>query len=204
MIHKVMKGFVNVCWTDSLWLPKLYETDLIVYLLNFNVHPLNVIVYYLIMWCNKLKLIMYCNETWPRLKLDLEPCRECVVRVKKTPNIGEPMYFRRLCNFYLITMKFIHILMLGWHWQLCVAYLLWQVTLNLRESKGNITVGLLPPKVAVAYGYVVPHPQSSFVVGICVVGYFVISGLLTLYLMFLDSQYLVEAKVNIIIFDFEE
>lgn len=50
-------------------------------------------------------------------------------------------------------------------------------------------------QVGVSYGYLVPHPESSLVVGICVLAYFLFSSLLTLYIMYYDPMYLFQAKV---------
>lgn len=47
--------------------------------------------------------------------------------------------------------------------------------------------------ICCVYGYFVPHPDSSLGMGVCVFLYFAIVGLATLYLMFYDPGYLLEA-----------
>lgn len=44
------------------------------------------------------------------------------------------------------------------------------------------------------YGYLVPHPASSVVVGLCAFMYFLIVSLMTLHAMFLESGALLEAE----------
>lgn len=48
--------------------------------------------------------------------------------------------------------------------------------------------------IAVVYGFLVPHPQSSFVVGICVCMYFGIVGILSLHASFFDKGLLLQAR----------
>jgi hypothetical protein len=46
---------------------------------------------------------------------------------------------------------------------------------------------------ACLYGYLVPHPQSRLVVGICAFMYFALVSFMTVYLTFFDPGYLPQA-----------
>eukprot|EP00049_Salpingoeca_infusionum_P018743 m.358597 g.358597 ORF g.358597 m.358597 type:complete len:207 (+) comp18193_c0_seq1:136-756(+) len=45
---------------------------------------------------------------------------------------------------------------------------------------------------ACVYGFLVPHPESSFVVGVCVIAYFVLTALFTVYTWFFESGCIVK------------
>eukprot|EP00051_Salpingoeca_urceolata_P028268 m.485962 g.485962 ORF g.485962 m.485962 type:complete len:210 (+) comp24088_c0_seq1:152-781(+) len=46
------------------------------------------------------------------------------------------------------------------------------------------------------YGFLVPHPDSSFVVGLCVIGYFGLVTLITLHQNYMDPGYLLISRDN--------
>ena len=58
---------------------------------------------------------------------------------------------------------------------------------------GICTLACISATIAVVYGFLFPHPASSFVVGSCATGYFVLVMFLTVYSMLYDTQLLVKA-----------
>lgn len=56
------------------------------------------------------------------------------------------------------------------------------------------TIACVFALVAVVYGYLVPHPQNNFVVGICVVIYFTCMSVLTVWGMLFEKQLILEAS----------
>eukprot|EP00054_Salpingoeca_dolichothecata_P033580 m.267691 g.267691 ORF g.267691 m.267691 type:complete len:194 (-) comp33948_c0_seq1:100-681(-) len=68
---------------------------------------------------------------------------------------------------------------------------------HITDTKLGLSTGACAfALLAVIYGYLIPHPDSSLVVGVCVVGYFVLVGVLSLHAMFVEKNVLLVADRN--------